>query len=277
VISSADHGVSVLSNPSSDTAQFRTAADRTMRDPGLKRFDVYLEVGVKRVFACSLDWPGCCRSGPDEATALQAFLDSGPSYAAVVRSARLGFEAPTGLEELRVVERLVGNATTDFGALGLIPSADRASATVAECARFEKVIRAGWRALDAARKRATGKVLRKGPRGGGRELDAIVRHVVDADRGHLTALGWKVRSSGRIADGVDETRSAIIEALRASARGEIPATGPRGGSRWPVRYFVRRVAWHAIAHAWEIERRILPAARPVGDQGPGNGAASRAP
>ncbi len=225
-------------------------------DPSVKRFDVYLEVGAKRVFACAVDWPGWCRSGPDEATALRALLDYGPRYAAVVRSARLGFEAPTRLEELRVVERLVGNATTDFGALGVIPSPDRASANVAECARFERVIRAGWRALDATRKRATGKVLLKGPRGGGRELDAIVGHVLDADGGHLAAVGWKLRSAGTMADRVDETRSAITEALSASARGEIPATGPRGGSRWPVRFFVRRVAWHAIAHAWEIGRRV---------------------
>jgi hypothetical protein len=117
------------------------------------------------------------------------------------------------------------------------------------------VLRAGWRALDAAQRRATGKTLRKGPRGGGRELDAIIRHVTDADRGYLSALGWKVRDTGKTSDRLDETRSAIIEGLRASARGEIPARGPRGGTRWPVRYFVRRVAWHVIAHAWEIERR----------------------
>jgi hypothetical protein len=88
----------------------------------VERFDVYLEVGAKRVFACAVDWPGWCRSGSDEATALRALLDYGPRYAAVVRSTRLGFDAPTRLEELRVVERLVGNATTDFGALGVIPS-----------------------------------------------------------------------------------------------------------------------------------------------------------
>jgi hypothetical protein len=62
------------------------------------RFEVYLEVGAKRVFACGVDWPGWCRSGRDETTALQALLDSGPRYAAVVRSSRLGFEAPTRLE-----------------------------------------------------------------------------------------------------------------------------------------------------------------------------------
>jgi hypothetical protein len=222
----------------------------------MKRIDVYLELGSKRVFAGAVDWPGWCRSGPDEAGALQALLDFGPRYGTVVSAARLGFAAPRRLDELRVVERVTGNATTDFGAPGVIPSVDRAAASDADCARLEKVLRAGWRALDAAEKRATGKELRKGPRGGGRALAAIVRHVVDADAGYLNGVGWKVHLSGQAADRVKETRSAVLEAVRASARGEIPATGPRGGVRWPVRYFVRRVAWHTIAHVWEIERRM---------------------
>jgi hypothetical protein len=219
-------------------------------------YDVYLEAGSKRVFACAIDWPGWCRSGPDEETALQNLLEYGPRYASVVRSARLGFTAPTRLEQLRVAERLTGNATTDFGAPGVIPSGDRAGASAADCARFEKVLRSGWRALDAARKRAAGKVLSKGPRGGGRELDAIVRHVVEADRGYLSAVGWKV-SAGDAGDRITATRTAVIAALHASARGELPARGPRGGIRWPARYFVRRLAWHTIAHAWEIERRLV--------------------
>lgn len=227
-----------------------------MPDPRPKRCDVYLEVGTKRAFACAVDWPGWCRSGPDEATALRALLEYGSRYAAVVRPARLGFSAPARIDQLRVVERLAGNATTDFGAPGVIPSVDRAPASETECARLEKVLRAGWRALDGARRRATGKELSRGPRGGGRELDAIIAHVVGADRSYLGAVGWKVRSSGGNRDPLEETRSAILDALRASARGEIPTTGPRGGRRWPARYFARRVAWHTIAHAWEIERRM---------------------
>jgi hypothetical protein len=220
-----------------------------------KVIDVYLEAGSKRVFACAIDWPGWCRSGPDEASALENLLEYGPRYAAVLRSARLGFTPPTGVEQLRIAERLKGNATTDFGAPGVIPTSDRAAASPADCARLEKVLRSGWRALDAAHKRATGKILSKGPRGGGRELDAIVRHVVDADRGYLNGVGWKA-APGDTAE-VTATRRAIIDALRASARGELPARGPRGGIRWPARYFVRRVAWHTIAHAWEIERRLV--------------------
>lgn len=225
----------------------------------MKRVSVYLEVGAKRVFACSVDWPGWCRSGPDEAAGLQALLEYGPRYAAVVRPARLGFTAPTRLEELRVIERLTGNASTDFGVIGVIPPFDKVPASRADFARFEKVLRAGWRALDAAEKRAAGKPLRKGPRGGGRELSAILRHVSDAEVGYLTAFGWKVRLSSGGGDPRNATRKAIIEALGASARDEIPAIGPRGGKRWPARYFVRRVAWHTIAHAWEIERRMTPA------------------
>ena len=47
-----------------------------------------------------------------------------------------------------------------------------------------------------------------------------------------------------------------ISGMRASAAGEIPAVGPRGGRRWSARYFVRRAAWHVLDHAWEIEDRI---------------------
>ena len=66
-----------------------------MPDPEPNRLEAYLEIGVKRTFACAVDWPGWCRSGPDEAAALRALLEYGPRYATVVRPARLGFLAPT--------------------------------------------------------------------------------------------------------------------------------------------------------------------------------------
>ena len=221
----------------------------------MKGVDVYLEIGSKRVFACAVDWPGWCRSGPDEAAALRELLDSAPRYAAAMRTARLGFVAPTRPDELRVVERLAGNATTDFGAPGVVPSCDRGSAGAPEYARFTKVLRAAWRALDAAREGARGKALRKGPRGGGRDLDAIVEHVLEADAGYLGTMGRKVPPAADAESRIAGSRAAILAALQAASRGEIEPIGPRGGKRWPVRYFVRRVAWHAIAHAWEIGRR----------------------
>ncbi|HJQ14841.1 MAG TPA: hypothetical protein VJ830_08850, partial [Anaerolineales bacterium] len=85
---------------------------------------VYLEIGQKRTFAGALDWPGWCRSGRDEESALQALFDYGPRYARALRYARLGFQSPDDVSYFVVVERLKGNATTDFGAPGTPPSAD---------------------------------------------------------------------------------------------------------------------------------------------------------
>ncbi len=223
------------------------------------KIDVYLEAGQKRIFAWALDWPGWCRSGRDEASALQALFDYGPRYARVLREARLGFQAPAQASALVVVERLKGNTTTDFGAPDIAPAEDARLVNPAELQRFEKLLRACWRRLDEAIEMASGKTLRTGPRGGGRQVEAILQHVLGSDAGYLSAAGWKFKQDS--ADDSDEqleqTRQAILDALRASARGEIAEKGPRGGLRWKPRYFVRRVAWHTLDHAWEIEDRVL--------------------
>jgi hypothetical protein len=217
---------------------------------------VYLEVGAKRVFAGALDWPGWCRQGPNENGALTALLDYGPRYASILAGTRLGFVAPQKLSQLTITERLPGTATTDFGAPGVAPTVDHdRSCETGSLQRFEKILRAGWTAFDDAVRSAHGKTLATGPRGGGRSLDAIVGHVLDADAGYLRAVGWKAPKAGETGAWLAATREAILAALEASAAGEIPAKGPRGGNRWTARYFVRRVAWHVIAHAWEIERR----------------------
>jgi hypothetical protein len=227
-----------------------------MAEPS-KRFEVYLEVGKKRTFAGALAWPGWCRRGTDEDSALEALLDSAPRYAKALRGTRLGFRAPAGVSALAVVERLPGDATTDFGAPGATPSADRKRVTRGDLDRFGTVLRATWRTLDRAVEEASGRKLSKGPRGGGRSLDGIVDHVLGADAGYLGSLGWKHRVDPK-ADRAQEVlriRKAMLDGIAASARGEIPRRGPRGGTRWSPRYFVRRVAWHALDHAWEIEDR----------------------
>jgi hypothetical protein len=217
---------------------------------------VYLEEGKKRTFAGAIDWPGWCRKGRDESEALVALLDYGPRYCAILSGTKLGFLAPKELSHLSVVERLPGNATTDFGAPGIPPTVDRErSCDAATLRRFEKILEAGWRAFDNTVEAARGKTLATGPRGGGRSLEAIVRHVVEADAGYLSGVGWRAPKSKDPGRRMTETREAILVALKASAAGEIPPKGPRGGDRWTARYFVRRVAWHVMAHVWEIERR----------------------
>ena len=218
---------------------------------------VYLAVGKRRTFAGALAWPGWCRRGADEDSALEALLHSAPRYANALRGTRLGFKTPADVSALVVMERLKGDATTDFGAPGAAPSADRKKMTRADLDRFGSVLRATWRTFDRAVETASGRKLSTGPRGGGRSLDGIVDHVLGADAGYLASLGWKHRVDPKADRGreVVRIRKAILEGLAASARGEIPRRGPRGGARWSPRYFVRRIAWHALDHAWEIEDR----------------------
>ena len=120
------------------------------------------------------------------------------------------------------------------------------------------LLEAGWNAFDRGVKSASGRQLRKGPRGGGRSVDAIVEHVRGAEAGYLSGLGWPFKSNepGRAAAALKRTRAAVLDGLAASVRGEIAATGPRGGKRWTGRFFVRRLAWHTIDHLWEIEDRL---------------------
>jgi hypothetical protein len=218
----------------------------------LNKIDVYLEIGKKRTFAGALDWPGWCRIGRDKDTALQALFEYGPRYARILRRTRLGFRVPGDVSALVVRERLKGNATTDFGAPDMPPADDAGLLEDADLRRFQTILKACWRAFDAAVELAEGKELRTGPRGGGRTVDGIVQHVLGAEKGYLSALGGKVSQP----ESPEEIRKDILKTLKASARGEIPEFGPRGGKRWSPRYFVRREAWHVLDHVWEIEDRL---------------------
>lgn len=142
---------------------------------------VYVEIGKKRTFAGAIDWPGWSRSGPDEGSALQALLDYGPRYAQVLHAAQIEFQAPTDVSTFVVIERHEGNATTDFGAPDITPVSDLRPVGPAELQSFQTLLKAYWQAFDAAVQRVTGKELRKGPRGGGRDLEGMVRHVLGAE------------------------------------------------------------------------------------------------
>ena len=209
---------------------------------------VYLEEGQKRVFASAAAWPGWTRPGKTEALALQALQAYGPRYAAVARAA--GQRFPDGAWEFAVSERLPGSATTDFGAPGSRADAEMAALGAAEAARLAELLEAAWTVFDEV-VRAAPAELRKGPRGGGRDRDKIVAHVVSTEPIYAAKLGLKEREPDPgDTRAITEMRARILQAVRG-------ATGPRDAESkgWPPRYVVRRTAWHALDHAWEIEDR----------------------
>ena len=222
--------------------------------------EVYLEVGKKRTFAGALDWPGWCRGGKDEASALQTLLEYGPRYAQAIAGARLAFVAPAELQALTVVERLEGNVGTDFGAPNVAPSVDDTPAGDAELERFQSLLQAMWGSFDATVNAAQGKALRTGPRGGGRDLQKIVEHVFEAELAYLSRLGGALSAQEKKAgppQGLPALRRAVFDTLGPAARGELPSEGPRGSKRWSARFYVRYAAWHLLDHTWEIEDRLV--------------------
>lgn len=221
---------------------------------------VYLETGRKRVFAGAIDWPGWCRSGRDEESALRALASYGPCYLAAIGSLAGGLTPPSNASALHVEERLQGNATTDFGAPDASPAVDSQPITANELERWISLLQAAWAAFDRTARGAESAVLRKGPRGGGREVDAIVRHVLAADAAYVRALGGQYREvpDARPQAEMERVRAAMVEALRARARGDPLPESRRTAKVWAPRFGIRRSAWHALDHAWEIEDRAAP-------------------
>jgi hypothetical protein len=218
---------------------------------------VYLEIGAKRVFAGALEWPGWSRSARDERSALEALAAYGPRYAAAIGRTLATFAIPEDAAGLLVAEQVQGNATTDFGAPSVPPAADARLADEAEAARLIAILQACWTSFDRIAADALGKPLATGPRGGGRSLDAIVRHVVEAEQAYNAALGGRFRSPGEpdIEAVRAATRETVLETLAARMRGDPLPPTRRTRPPWSPRYFVRRAAWHALDHAWEIEDR----------------------
>lgn len=206
---------------------------------GAQPVSVYLEVAAKRVFACAVDWPGWCRSGKTEELALDALGRYAPRYAVVAAEAGVRFPKSAG-DRFDVVERVRGDATTEFGAPGVVANVDLQPVTKVQAARQTALVQAAWSVFDKVVASAPAE-LRKGPRGGGRDRDKIVQHVVDAEVAYTRKLGIRKPPS---------LRDALVEVLAAPSDGK-----PLTEKGWPSRYGARRVAWHALDHAWEIEDR----------------------
>ncbi len=192
---------------------------------------VYLEQGKKLAFAVSLDWPGWCRHAKTPDLALEALDQYRDRYARIVTSA-----FRTGAFE--VIGTVKGNGTTDFGAPDARGPWDKISVTPRELSRQIAVLQDCWNYFDAVVANAPSR-LRKGPRGGGRDRDAIVDHVREAERAYCSRVGFRVAPRTPW----DEQRDVVVTTLRAGS----------SNPKWPVAYAIRRCAWHIVDHAWEIE------------------------
>ena len=210
---------------------------------------VYLESGSRRVFACALDWPGWCRAGKTEEQALAALAAYASRYAVVAGEARLAFPNGVG-SSFDVVERIKGSFDTDFGVPGREATPDRDPLSRQEAEKLAGLLAASWTVFDRV-VAAAPPTLRKGPRGGGRDRDAIREHVIGAESMYARKMGIRPpQPAPPDGSAVTVIREAMLESVRSGTGApQVPNKG------WPVRYAVRRAAWHELDHAWELEDR----------------------
>jgi hypothetical protein len=225
---------------------------------------IYLEVAPKKVFAAAVDWPGWCRSGRDEEGAIGTLAAYAPRYArALGRKLAADFPSrPVDPPTFEVVGRLRGGSGTEFGVPSLPAPTDGDPIDADETERLAQILSRSWAAFDAAAEAAQGIELRKGPRGGGRDVDRMVGHVIEADEAYVRQLGTRVpKRSTDVARWATRVREVGLAAFRARAFGDPVAEPSRAKKPWSPRYYVRRAAWHALDHAWEIEDRAKPEPR----------------
>lgn len=221
---------------------------------------VALEIGPqRRVFAQVCHWVGWCRAGKNEATALEAIFAAGPRYLHVAESAEIPLTLPASLDELTVIERVSGTATTDFGALGVLLASDTEALDATRLEQLERLLVACWAAFDDALLRVPADQRDQKPTRG-RAPNALRLHALEADLMHLSAFGpsFKQPTSGsedEVARQEAQMREQFIAGLRATPQQQPFTPRRRYGFAWTPHFAVRRAAWHALDHAWELQDR----------------------
>ena len=154
------------------------------------------------------------------------------------------------------VERVGGNATTDFGAPSALIAADLAALTARDVAALATVLECGWAAFDDAWRMVPARARGAKP-GVGRSPEAIRRHLLEADALHLAGLGRPFRKIEVVTPAAEQrVREEITAALHAVPLSVQESPTKRLGFTWTPRFVVRRAAWHAFDHAWELEDRV---------------------
>jgi hypothetical protein len=215
----------------------------------MPKLDVGEEVSAKKTFVWAIDWPGWCRAGKDRDLAIESLLAARSRYAKVAR--RGGLDLPkAGADDIRIVETVAGGGGTEFGVPSSITKLDRRRVTKADAERLAGLVEAAWVIFDRVAQRSPAE-LRKGPRGGGRDRDKMIDHVIGADHAYAREIGVRLPEAS-LADrpAVEAERAAMLDVLRTPSDGS-----PLADRRWTPRYAARRIAWHALDHAWEMEDR----------------------
>jgi hypothetical protein len=208
----------------------------------------------KKSVAIAIDWAGWSRGAKTPEIALETLESYRDRYRPIAGLAGMEreFDAAGPLE---IVEDKVGTGSTDFWGISFSPSSTEGDPM--DEARLERGVtqlRASWAFFDAVAARVSPE-MQKGPRGGGRERDEIIRHVFRVESLDFAAkVGLQMPDGPILAgDALRQYREDYVAGMRAYNAGEIN----RRMRSWTLPFLIRHSAFHTLDHAWEMEDKDL--------------------
>jgi hypothetical protein len=214
----------------------------------------------KRVVAFGLDWPGWSRGAKTADDAMGVLESYRQRYRPIADLAGMAPEFDEA-GPLEVVEDKVGTGSTDFWGISFSPAAvEQEPMGDAELERALTLLQACWAFFDEVAARVSPE-MRRGPRGGGRERDEIIRHVIRVESEDFARkVGIRIPEGGaRSAEGLRRYRADYLAAIRAYNAGDVA----KRMRSWNLPFLVRHSAYHTLDHAWEMEDRDLSGAHDV--------------
>jgi hypothetical protein len=209
---------------------------------------------AKRFVAFALDWPGWSRGAKDADLALETLESYRERYRPIAQIAGMAgeFEAAGPLE---ITEERVGTGSTDFWGISFSPSStEHGSMTDAEFDRAITLLRSCWEFFDGVAARVSPE-MRRGPRGGGRNRDQIIRHTIRNESEEFAKqVGIRIPEEAALSPaGLQQHRKDYVIAMRAYNAGEVT----RKMRSWTLPFLIRHSAFHTLDHAWEMEDKDL--------------------
>jgi hypothetical protein len=210
----------------------------------------------KRSVAFSLDWPGWSRGAKSGALALELLEAYRERYRPVAEGAGMG-EAFESAGPLEVVEDRVGTGSTDFWGISFSPSStEHGPMSEAELERKISLLQACWAFFDDVAARVSPE-MRKGPRGGGRDRNRIIRHTIRTESEDFAKqVGLRIPEEAALTpEGLRRHRETYIAAMRDYNAGRIE----HQMRSWSLPFLIRHSAFHTLDHAWEMQDKDLSA------------------
>ena len=208
----------------------------------------------KKSVAFSLDWPGWSRGAKSPEIALETLEAYRQRYRPIADLAGMAreFDAAGPLE---VVEDRVGTGSVDFWGISFSPSStEQGPMGEAEFDRAIALLQASWTFFDSVAARVSPE-MRKGPRGGGRDRNRIIRHTIRTESEDFAKqVGLRIPEEAALTpEGLKQHRTTYVAAMRAYNAGKIE----KRMRSWTLPFLIRHSAFHTLDHAWEMEDKDL--------------------